>query len=175
MGMRQILLPVAICLIAAPVYAAENCGLRVVKLLAAGNAAEVPRLFVREEPSTLFKLKQIVAVAGEISVIAQAQGPRFSESRQYKVDAPGLPQSYGSINYRVNASSALHGPIQFTVATALDSECKILSIQLEVDAKTKVSSLERPNHSFNRKQWGMPSFGPPFHYGPNAVIPHCSG
>ena len=31
------------------------------------------------------------------------------------------------------------------------------------------------NHSFNRKQWGMPSFGPPFHSGPNAAIPHCSG
>lgn len=37
------------------------------------------------------------------------------------------------------------------------------------------NSSARPNHSFNRKQWGMPSFGPPFHYGPNAAIPHCSG
>ena len=32
-----------------------------------------------------------------------------------------------------------------------------------------------PNHSFNRKQWGMPSFGVPFHSAPNAVMPHCSG
>jgi hypothetical protein len=32
-----------------------------------------------------------------------------------------------------------------------------------------------PNLSFNRKQRGMPPFGPPFHYGPNVVIPHCSG
>ena len=37
------------------------------------------------------------------------------------------------------------------------------------------SSVQRPNHSFNRKQWGMPSFGAPFHSAPNAVIPHCSG
>lgn len=29
----------------------------------------------------------------------------------------------------------------------------------------------RHNHSFNRKQWGIPSFGAPFHSGP----PHCSG
>lgn len=42
-------------------------------------------------------------------------------------------------------------------------------------AMSKVNCAVRPNHSFNRKQWGMPSFGPPFHYGPNAVIPHCSG
>jgi hypothetical protein len=33
----------------------------------------------------------------------------------------------------------------------------------------------RSNLSFNRKQWGMPSFGAPFHSAPNAVIPHCSG
>ena len=30
-----------------------------------------------------------------------------------------------------------------------------------------------PNQSFNRKQWGMPPFGAPFHSAPNAVIPHC--
>lgn len=44
-------------------------------------------------------------------------------------------------------------------------------------SKDLLGSLSRvgPNHSFNRKQWGMPSFGPPFHYGPNAGIPHCSG
>jgi hypothetical protein len=35
--------------------------------------------------------------------------------------------------------------------------------------------VARPNHSFNRKQWGMPLSGPPFHYGPASVIPHCSG
>ena len=32
-----------------------------------------------------------------------------------------------------------------------------------------------PNHSFNRKQWGMPPFGATFHSAPNVVMPHCSG
>ena len=31
-----------------------------------------------------------------------------------------------------------------------------------------------PNHSFNRTQWCMPPSGPPFHYGPAGVLPHCA-
>jgi hypothetical protein len=47
------------------------------------------------------------------------------------------------------------------------------------EAAKKVRKLEfesgGSNHSFNRKQWGMPPFGAPFHSAPNVVMPHCSG
>jgi hypothetical protein len=134
--MRPILFAAAISLIATQVGAAEDGGLRVVKMLVTGKAAEVTKLFNREDPSMLSQLKEIVASAGEITGIAQVNKPRFIESRQYKVVAPDLPRSFSSINYRVNASSVRHGPIQFTVAKVPDSDCKILSIQLEVDAKS---------------------------------------
>ena len=32
-----------------------------------------------------------------------------------------------------------------------------------------------PNHSLNRTHCGVPAFGPPFHSGPNAVTPQCTG
>ena len=44
-----------------------------------------------------------------------------------------------------------------------------------MESKALRSISPRPNHSFTRKHWGMPPFGPPFHSGPNAVVPHCSG
>jgi hypothetical protein len=46
---------------------------------------------------------------------------------------------------------------------------------VDLGAVPNSQPVARPNHSFNRKQWGTPSFGAPFHSAPNAGIPHCSG
>ena len=44
-----------------------------------------------------------------------------------------------------------------------------------IQVRSAAARSMRPNHSFNREQWGMPPFGAPFHSAPNVVIPHCSG
>lgn len=132
--MRPILLA---ALLALPVAAqAQNaCALRVAQLVSEGENATLVGLFRSADAGTRRQVEDLSAKAGRLSALAEASQPRFTQSTRHSAFAPQLPSAYGFRSLRVNAESAMLGPVQLQLAVQPETDCTLLALHLEADPR----------------------------------------
>ena len=91
--------------------------------------------------------------------------PASSSSAAPRRSASTRPQALGQL-----PPTKYQGQLGQFVLPASQLQCSIGSSRSHTAAKNVL-----PNQSLNRTRCGMPSFGPPFHSGPNAVTPQRAG
>jgi hypothetical protein len=126
-------LPLALIFaLSSPVLAAESCGLRSAKLVAAGDAKKIASMF----PKDLLvegPMASLIQYVGNVSKLEEVAKWRFGQSSQMSVAHPMMKQVGNTVAYTgsfINAESDKLGPIQFHIASKPGNDCTVLAVQV---------------------------------------------
>lgn len=110
--------------------AEESCGLHAVNLLVGGKTQELAALFVN--PSDVTEpLQRLIESIGKVTNVEEASTGRFAQFERISIQSKDLPSSYQSLDYRVNVRSEKLGALQFHIARAPESTCRLLALHMD--------------------------------------------
>lgn len=111
--------------------AEESCGMHAVNLLAGGKTQELAALFAN--PSDVTEpLQRLVASVGKVTDIEQTSTARFAQFKRISIQSKDLPPSYQYQGEWVNVRSEKLGALQFQVARAPESTCRLLALHMDM-------------------------------------------
>ena len=132
--MRPILLAALLALPAAA-SAQTPCALRVAQLVSEGENAALVGLFKSADAATRRQVEDISGKAGRLSNLAEASQPRFSQPSRLSAHAAPAAAGTAQRSLRVNAESAMQGPVQLHLAVQPETDCALLALHLDTDAR----------------------------------------
>ena len=109
--------------------AEESCGMHAVRLLASGKTQELAALFAN--PSELVEpLQRMADRLGSVTNLQEVPTARFAQHQRISIQSKDFhPFNYQG--YWINANSAALGALQFHIARAPESACRLLALQLD--------------------------------------------
>jgi hypothetical protein len=140
--MRTPLLAFLLLSLGTATAAQGTCATRVAQLVSDGESATLAALFRQGDGGTRRQAEELSAKAGRLSALADTTQPRFSQSVRLSVLAPQPPASYVHRSLRVNADSAMLGPVQLHLAVQPETDCTLLALHLEHDPRGRQSGAE---------------------------------
>jgi hypothetical protein len=128
------LLMISLALVAAPAGASESCGMRVAKMMAAGDAKKVSQMFpkdlVVEAP-----LASMISHVGTIAQLEELAAPQGGPSSRMSVAHPSMTKTNATVAHAgswIKAVSSKLGPVQVHVASKSATDCTVLAIHVDV-------------------------------------------
>ena len=110
--------------------AEESCGIHAVSLLAGGKTKELAALF-SQQSDVVEPLLQMVESLGKVTNIQEVATARFAQYKRISIQSKDLPPSYKYQGYWINASSETLGALQFHIARAPESNCRLLALHMD--------------------------------------------
>ncbi len=115
-------------------HANDSCGLRAVKLFAAGDWQPLTALFANDK-EVLDRLKVLAGRAGAIKDLEVVSHPRFPKFGRVTAQSIATPAGFNYAGQWVNATSDKLGPVQFHVAADNKEGCTLLALHLDYAIK----------------------------------------
>lgn len=131
MKTRSMVLLAAVTLAAHAAQAAPGCSQKVEQLLQSRGLAALASLFKATSPALEQDLQALDVQVGQLSNMAQANGPRFRDFRRFSVKVADLPADYGYVGLWINGESSRLGPVQIHMAIDPVSDCRLLAVNLD--------------------------------------------
>jgi hypothetical protein len=110
--------------------AEESCGMHAVSLLAGGKTKELAALFANQS-EVVEPLQRMADSLGSVTNLQEVPTARFAQHKRISIQSQDLPPSYKYQGYWINASSETLGALQFHIARAPESACRLLALQLD--------------------------------------------
>jgi hypothetical protein len=130
MHIRYALWPIFLVAAASGAAAEESCGMHAVSLLAEGKTEELAALFTIQS-EVVEPLQRTVESLGKITNIKAASTARFARHKRISIQSKDLPPSYKYQGYWINARSERLGALQFHIARAPESACRLLALHMD--------------------------------------------
>ena len=111
--------------------ASGSCATMVLRLISAGDAPGLTKLFESGSATTQESLTELIRSAGELSDMKEVAAPRFKSHYRASVVALGLPAMHTYAGHRINATSAKLGEVQLHLAVKPGTECTLLALHLD--------------------------------------------
>lgn len=105
--------------------------MRSVSLLAGGKTKELAALFSNQS-EVAEPLQRLVESLGKVTNIQEVATARFAQHKRISIKSKDLPPSYKSQGYWINARSETLGALQFHIARAPESTCRLLALHMDV-------------------------------------------
>jgi hypothetical protein len=128
MQIKVVAVLLAVCAVQA--QAADSCGIRVAKLVAAGDAKQVAAMFTKGVAAEA-SLVGVLDKVGSLSDLKEVTGPRFAMHSRMSVSQPVAPATY--VGAWINAESAKLGPIQLHIASKSATDCTLHAVHFDTD------------------------------------------
>lgn len=116
------------------------CATRVAQLVSDGESSTLAGLFRQGDAGTRRQVEDLSAKTGRLSALAEASQPRFAQGSRWSVHAPSGSGAYGQRSLRVNAESAMLGPVQLHLAVQPETDCTLLALLLEHDPRGRLGA-----------------------------------
>lgn len=130
MHIRYTLLPIFLLATLSNAIAKESCGIHAAGLLASSKTKELATLFANPS-EVLGPLQRMAESLGKVTGIQEATTARFAQHTRISIQAKDLPDSYTYQGYWINAHSESIGPLQFHIASAPESDCRLLALHVD--------------------------------------------
>lgn len=132
--LRASILSSLFLLLTTSAHASDSCGMRAVKLFAAGDLQPLTALFANGK-EVLDRLKVLADRAGAIKDLEVVSHPRFPRHGRLTAQPTATPASFDYAGQWVNATSDKLGPVQFHVAADKKEGCTLLALHLDYAVK----------------------------------------
>jgi hypothetical protein len=105
--------------------------MRAVSLLADGKTEELAALFANQS-EVVEPLQRMVEMLGKVASVQEASTARFVLHKRISIQSKDLPPSYKYQGYWINARSETLGALQFHIARAPESACRLLALHMDI-------------------------------------------
>lgn len=130
MHIRYTLWHILLIAAASGAAAEESCGMRAASLLAGGKTKELAALFANQS-EVVEPLQRMAESLGKVTNVQEVSTARFTQHKRVSIQSKDLPPSYKYQGYWINASSETLGALQFHIAHALESDCRLLALHMD--------------------------------------------